>query len=77
MSATAITWYELVYASEISGDLPVVIPTASAPLAGVFAPKGPTANDFTLACFSAEPRDRCVAAIVACFLTRHQEGMDK
>jgi hypothetical protein len=77
MTGSAITWRELVHHSQMTGDLPVVIPTGSAPLVGLFTPQGSHATEFVVACFSPLARHRCVAALAACAVTRDQYGVDE
>ena len=69
MTATAmVTWPELIEQSYQTGQLPVVIPTGSQCVAGLFAPNPQYEIPFALACFSDDDaiRVRVICAAVIC-----------
>ena len=68
MTATAITWGELIDQSMETGHLPIVIPTGSQCVAGLFEPNPRYELAFALACFSHDDaiRARVICAAVIC-----------
>jgi hypothetical protein len=75
VTATAVTWPELVYEAQMSGRLPVVIPTGSYPLVGYFDPLPRYEIPFALACYSNDPVVRVHAICAALMSARADAGV--
>lgn len=77
MTATAfVTWGELMHQSQMTGQLPIVIPVGSYCIAGLFAVKPEFEIPFALACFNKDGWVRARAACAAVISSRADLGMD-
>jgi hypothetical protein len=75
MTATAISWPELIHTAQYEGRLPIVIPTGSAPLVGCFDPLPRYEIPFLMACYSPDAYVRVHAICAALMSARADLGL--